>query len=416
MSVDSLLALYQSWLLTACEEGVISPCTDARLIEQVRQSILEEPDLHNTLHNDAFSLIASGLLDKQDLLPALQRMADAFQSLEQAALNLYVTPWRKEIHTIKTYSGHYVHLLESALPEDGLFSALRKLGYEPQAGGNCLSLKVQPTPHTLQMAALGFLAAQLECCILMDIVSCSGPELVNGADLIRERQTWRGEAACMERLRKLIQEGAAPVPKSPPQLDLYKDDGEDCDAALYRSPFCGHCQESWDQHVNGSCRDQIDNVVHLRRSETLLKSVGAKGHTSQLPRDLTMHDCVFSDKTLERHCEDCHLIHSASCSLLRRCKGLGHRLAQLSPSEKREAVMEEQGNRYQLHVCLQPGQLPHYRCAQCKELHYIKCKGLSECRRQGHSANMIMLEKDQRLWLQRSLMNLTELCVDGSAV
>ncbi|CAI9596100.1 unnamed protein product [Staurois parvus] len=160
MAVDSLLAQYQSWLLVACTQDDAAPCADTKLIDAARRRILEEPDLHNALHNDAFSLIASGLQDQSDLLSALNRMANAFQALEQAALHLYFTPWRKEFYTIKTYSGHYVHLLEPALSQDGILLALGKLGYEPQEGGACLSLRAPPLAHMLSTAALGFLAAQ----------------------------------------------------------------------------------------------------------------------------------------------------------------------------------------------------------------------------------------------------------------
>lgn len=101
MAVDSLLAQYKSWLLIASSQGDEAPCSDTHLVDTMRRSILEDPDLHNALHNDAFSLITGGLRDQSDLLSSLNRMACAFQALEQAALHLYFTPWRKEFHTIK---------------------------------------------------------------------------------------------------------------------------------------------------------------------------------------------------------------------------------------------------------------------------------------------------------------------------
>ncbi|XP_018412818.1 PREDICTED: spermatogenesis-associated protein 2-like protein [Nanorana parkeri] len=404
MSVDSLLAQYRSWLLSISPQGDRASCTNAKLIDKVRGSILEEPDLHHAFHNDVFSLVASGLQDQSDLLSTLNRMADAFQTLELAALHLYFTPWRKEFHTIKTYSGHYVHILEPALSQDGIFLALGKLGYEPQEGGTCLCLQVLPSEHALSMAALGFLAAQLECRILTDIVQCSGPASVNGADLIQERKTWRGEAACMERLQKLIQE-ADQVPKSPPTLEACKSGAFNGDSELYRPKFCDLCHETWDQHRNGKCRERTETQDLLPRGED-----ASHGLRKQVEFD--MHDCVYADNSLEQCCAECRLFHSSSCPVLPKCKNLGHPVTQLTPLKKREAVMEEEGKKYQLHICLQPGQLPHYRCSECRELHYINCKGLEQCRSKKHSAKMIMLEKDQQLWLRRSLMDLTQLCID----
>ncbi|KAM5138453.1 spermatogenesis-associated protein 2-like protein [Mantella aurantiaca] len=414
MSVDPLLDQYQSWLLHAAAQGDASPCHNAKLIDQLRRSVLEEPELHNALHNDAFSMIASGLQDQSDLLSALNRMADAFQTLEQAALHLYLTPWRKEYHSIKTYSGHYVHILESALAQDGIILALSKLGYELQEDGTCLSLGVLPSEHALCTASLGFLAAQLECRILADIVLFSGQALLNGAALIQERKTWRGEAACMERLQKLVLE-SAPDSKSPPNTGACKNGDFDGDEELYRPKFCDRCHETWALHANGRCRERVERLVFLKPQEELPPHREDAGCLLQVENNL--HDCVYADNSLERCCAQCHLLHSSSCTLLSKCEMSGHPITQLTLMKKREAVMEEQGKKYRLHVCLQAGQLPHYRCSQCRELHYINCKRLEECRGKEHSFKMIMLEKDQQLWLRRSLMDLNQLCIDrGSEV
>ncbi|KAM9301690.1 spermatogenesis-associated protein 2-like protein [Gastrophryne carolinensis] len=406
MNAHSLLAQYRSWLLNASSVDDTTPCIDITLLEQVRRSILQEPDLHNALQNDAFPLITSGLWDKCDVLPALKRMADAFQTLEQAALLLYFTPWRKEFHSIKTYSGHYVHVLGAAFPQDGIFQALGKLGYVPQEDGSYLTLCAQPSPDALSRTALGFMAAQMECQILADLVSCLGSSLVNGADLIQERKIWRGEEACMERLQKMVQ-APSQISRSPEKTDLYRS-GLSQDGAAYHPLFCDHCHEAWDRHVNGCCREITECLVRPC-SENVVQPVEDNGLSLH---DFYMHDCVFSDKSLEQSCATCRHFHSSICPALRRCKKLAHPITQLTPSMKQEAVIEENERRYQLHLCLKPGQLPHYRCAQCRELHYINCKGLMQCRNQGHNATMIMLEKHQELWLQRSLMDLSQLCLD----
>lgn len=411
MAVDSLLAQYKSWLLIASSQGDEAPCSDTHLVDTMRRSILEDPDLHNALHNDAFSLIAGGLRDQSDLLSSLNRMARAFQALEQAALHLYFTPWRKEFHTIKTYSGHYIHLLEPAFSQDGIFLALGKLGYKSQEGGACLTLQSPPLEHMLCTAALGFLAGQLECRILSDMVLISGPELVNGADLIQERKTWRGEAACMERLQKLVQE-AVQVPKSPPNMEVHKSCDFNKVGELYLPKFCDCCHETWDQHVNGKCRERTEKLVLLKNKE-LLPHGEDSSYAFRAQAEFNMHDCVYADGSLEQCCAECRLLHSSSCPRLSLCKSSSHPVTQLTPLKKREAVMQEEGKKYTLHFCLQPGKLPHYRCSQCRELHYINCKQLEQCRGNQHSAQMIMLEKDQQLWLRRSLMDLTRLCVDG---
>ncbi|XP_071973524.1 spermatogenesis-associated protein 2-like protein isoform X2 [Engystomops pustulosus] len=400
MSADSLLALYNNWLHSASSEGTFTPCTDKKTIDLVRQRILENPDLHNVLQNDAFYLIGCGLQGKTDLLLTLEHLAGAFYTLEQTALHLYFTPWRKEFQTIKTYSGHYVHTLETAFPPETILQALKRLNYQAVEDGTCLKIQVLPTPDILAIAALGFLAAQMECNILADLVSCSGSALVNGADLIRERSCWRGEDACMKRLQKLILEpSTVPVVQYSPFNGVESDTGTSSAEVLYQPPLCDHCYESWDKHVNGDCIKVDGHHPKDDRPQT------------QVPQmEFIMHDCVFVDKSLEHCCVPCHTFHSAFCSIVKDCRDKQHRVTQMTPYEKIQAVMEEQGRKHQLHCCLQPGHLPHYRCSHCRQLHYIKCERVVQCRSEGHKATMIMLEKDQQLWLQRSLMDLEILC------
>ncbi|XP_075694705.1 spermatogenesis-associated protein 2-like protein [Rhinoderma darwinii] len=403
MSAESLVAQYNSWLLNV---AAVTPCTDNKIVDVVRQRILEEPDVHSFLHNDAFPLISSGLQDKADLHRTLQHLACAFQTLEQAALHLYFTPWRKEFHTIKTYSGYYVHILEAALPQEAIFQALEKLNYKPEEDEASLKIWDLPAPPTLAKAALGFLAARVECNILADLVSCSGATLVNGTDLIQERRSWRGEDACMERLQKLVLgPKAVPVTKSSTAVDSVNgaSNGEE---VFYQPQFCDHCHEPWHMHVNGCRRMVIDHHAHIDPD----KPGDDRCHTQAAHVKFAMHDCVFVEKSLEQCCTQCHMFHSSFCSTVKGCREKGHRVTQMTSSEKIQAAMEEQARKHQLHCCLQPGHMPHYRCSHCRTLHYINCQELLQCRYKGHNASMIMLERDQQLWLQRSLTDLTLLC------
>ncbi|XP_075432946.1 spermatogenesis-associated protein 2-like protein [Ascaphus truei] len=408
MSADMLLEEYRCWLHTAGAPG-----TDVKLTSLVRERLLGEPELHGALHTDAFSLIASGLRGKPDLRSALQRLAAAFELLEQATLHLYYTPWRKEFLTIKTYSGSYVHVLEAALPQDGIFRALQRLGYEPREGEWSLSLLAPLSAQSLSAAALAFRAAQVECHILSDVLSSAGTGEVSGIDLLRERRSCRGEAACVERLRRLMGGAGASAPqvsKTPVPVAIWKGRVGDPDGGttVYQPQFCDQCHEPWGQHVGGHCR----KTHSLRGPEDASEPGEGTGHPAGPQVGFVLHDCVFSDMSLERGCAECHVLHSSWCKVLKVCGDLGHHVTRLCPSEKRAVLMEEERCKYRGHACLQPGHLPHYRCATCRHLHYIKCDRVVSCRAQGHRVTMIMLEKDQRLWLQRSEIDLVLLGLD----
>ncbi|KAM4723045.1 spermatogenesis-associated protein 2-like protein [Rhinophrynus dorsalis] len=411
MNADILTGQYQAWLHASCERGVVAPCTDIKVTNLVRDCLLEEPELHGALNSNAFSLIASGLGEKENLHSALQHLSDAFQVLEQAALHLYFAPWRREFLTIKTYSGLYVHVLEVALPQDGICRALQKLGYKPQENGESFLMVDLPSAHVLARAALGFFAAQLECQILSEILTSSSCRALTGTDLIRERRSCRGLTACVERLQKLtVGISDSSFAKS---TSIMEDNKRIVDSngvsPVYYPLFCDQCHEPWSHHVRGRCRLEEDFHAHLRRPENLIEPKEVKTRTKRTHVDCLLHDCVFSDLSLEFRCAECHMLHSSKCS---GCRDSGHTISQLCALEKQAALREAENNRYQKHFCLLPGHLPHYRCTSCKQLHYINCEGVKRCRAQGHNATMIMLEKDQQLWLQRSERDLTLLGLD----
>ncbi|KAG8430060.1 hypothetical protein GDO86_018551 [Hymenochirus boettgeri] len=402
MNRETLVSQYQDWIVTSCEGGIIAPCKKTDIL---MDQLLQEPKLHGTIQSDAFSLITSGLREKRDLLSALQHLADAFSLLEQASLHLYLMPWRKEFCTINTYSGLYVHVLEAAFPKDAIIRVLRKLGYELEENGQSFSMPVQPPAENLPLVALGFLAGRLECCILSDILSSAGPAMVSGMDLIQERRSSHGLMACVERLQKL---STSPISCSGAN---HSNSVKVCKRSegvlIQHTQFLNQCPEPVDKLVRIHCKEKDDC-----EPRNALVAVDTKMCASGTKIEINLHECVFLDLSLEFRCSECHMQHSSKCPIIVVCREKGHTIFHLTLSEKHAVLKEEEKKRYISHSCLQPGNLPHYRCPLCRQLHYINCERVAHCRAQGHKASMIMLEKDQRLWLKRSEINLTMLCLD----
>uniref|UniRef100_A0A8C5R5L8 Spermatosis associated 2 like n=1 Tax=Leptobrachium leishanense TaxID=445787 RepID=A0A8C5R5L8_9ANUR len=397
---------YKEWLLATFDTGEAAPCQEKTVIGPVKDYLLDNPDLHTCLQTDAFTLISRGLALDQDLHTALNRLVGAFQFFEQAALHLYFYPWRKEFWTIHTFSGHYVHVLLAALPEESVFRALRRLGYIPQQDGRLVCALSQHNPENLSMAAFGFLVAQVECHILAGILSSLSladlAEDLTGDELIRERTNSRGELACIESLKKLTLD----VFSAPSTLDFKAVEETLGREFLFTKPEnCYLCKEPLAIHDNGICRRVVDGPTPPPQQSPVPEMPYA---------DFAFHECVFIDKCLESRCTDCRSMHSPWCAMLKTCKTSKHKVSSLCLKEKREILQHEERNKYRLHTCLQPGNLPHYRCTSCKLLHYINCNVVLECRMEGHRATMIMLEKDQMLWLTRSTMDLMRLCLPVS--
>lgn len=67
---------------------------------------------------------------------------------------------------------------------------------------------------------------------------------------------------------------------------------------------------------------------------------------------------------------------------------------------------------YQLHSCLRRGALPSYCCTTCQQLHAGACAAGQACRSR-HRGQELRSERQQRLWLQRTEVDM--LLADGSS-
>ncbi|KAM4767392.1 spermatogenesis-associated protein 2-like protein [Cyanocitta cristata] len=352
------------------EFGPAGTCPDPAVAERLRQRLQREPALLGALQEDALALLARGLRDHPDTGLALQGLAGAFRLLELAAVNLYLFPWRREFGTIQTYSGAYVHLLRPALPEADLVWSLGRLGYEWQDRHRLAVARLPPGP-TLIAAAVGFLACRLECEILAEL-ALRLPQ-PRAEELLEARHRAVGAKGRLEMLQDLgTQRGAAA--DCGDSVDLYQEmpaspedtGGKDtAPPALWRDPQdvpkrgWGRCDGALGPEPVGSA--EPDTSSHLFPEQEL---VG----TGTSPQVLGEH-------------RDC-------------------------PQDAPELPC------YQLHSCLHRGMLPSYCCSTCRQLHAGGCATGRACRSR-HRGQELRGERQQRLWLQRTELDM--LLAEGSA-
>ncbi|XP_036603967.1 uncharacterized protein LOC118840726 [Trichosurus vulpecula] len=68
-----------------------------------------------------------GLLGQgEDVCP---RLVPALEFLELICVNLFLLPWRREIKSLKTFTGNFVYSVRSVLPENIVEMILKKIGY-----------------------------------------------------------------------------------------------------------------------------------------------------------------------------------------------------------------------------------------------------------------------------------------------
>ncbi|NWS76122.1 SPA2L protein, partial [Crotophaga sulcirostris] len=381
---------YRRCLERAFRRGLAGPCTDPALAERLRRQLSTEPALLAALQEQGPALLARGLRGRPDPVPALRGLADAFRLLERAAANLYLCPWRKEFSTVQTFSGAYVHLLRPVLPEADLVRIFGWLGYE-QRDPHSLVLSRPPPGPELAAVACGFFACRLECEILVEMVLRLQPRRMRAETLLEARQLARDVDTCVEMLQRPgVQHEAAD--NCDDSLDLYqempaspKDTREEdtTPPALWKDP--GSPWDTQDRPGKGweCCGDGL--------GQELVPSPGNPNLDTSSPSSSRLF--------LELGSAGSPLSALAAGSRSPQVLGEPQDFAPAAPQEAPELPC------YQLHSCLRRGVLPSYCCTTCQQLHTGTCAAGHACRSQ-HRGHELRSERQQRLWLQRTEVDM----------
>ncbi|CAN2389482.1 spermatogenesis-associated protein [Pristimantis euphronides] len=93
-------------------------------------------------------------------MAALKQMMKAFAILEVICVNLFLFPWRKEIRTLKKFTGNFVYFVEPVIPEDAIRQILQRVGYsiasdtEYIIGGNINTEEAKQTAFELYLSRI----------------------------------------------------------------------------------------------------------------------------------------------------------------------------------------------------------------------------------------------------------------------
>uniref|UniRef100_A0A8D2ZDZ0 Spermatogenesis-associated protein 2 PUB-like domain-containing protein n=1 Tax=Scophthalmus maximus TaxID=52904 RepID=A0A8D2ZDZ0_SCOMX len=123
----------------------------------------------------------------------LQGLAKAFEVLEQAALNLYLGPWRGEYKVVKMYSGMFTHHIRPVLSMPQAEKLFGLLGYEPGAARReqlfLQALKIGPASlDDLLRLSCAFYLARCECRLMQAALGKHVGEAQWELSVVRERQ------------------------------------------------------------------------------------------------------------------------------------------------------------------------------------------------------------------------------------
>eukprot|EP00064_Thunnus_orientalis_P011573 superscaffoldBa00001682_g11604 len=186
----------------------------------------------------------------------LQGLGKAFEVLEQAALNLYLGPWREEYKVIKMYSGMFTHHIKPVLSMAQIEKLFGLLGYQP-----CSTRREQLRLQSPRVSAAflddllrlscAFFLARCECLLLLTALGKHGGEAQWELGVVRERQRGHSLQVALDNTKKTLE-------VKQPQREQF--DGE-VDMDLYT-----------DEHINGGQKEVVVNDDESPRSLTWVSS------------------------------------------------------------------------------------------------------------------------------------------------
>ncbi|XP_059713737.1 uncharacterized protein LOC132333025 [Haemorhous mexicanus] len=156
MAESALLREYVSHLAARAAQGQLAACADPALKARARR--LLGPGRRGALDVRGVAercRRARGGRALRDLLKALEL-------LELLCVNLLLCPWRREIRSLKTFTGNFVYYIQPVLPEDIVKAVLEKIGYVATTATEFSLVKKRNNEETKQTAFEIFLA-RIEC-------------------------------------------------------------------------------------------------------------------------------------------------------------------------------------------------------------------------------------------------------------
>ncbi|NXG54518.1 SPAT2 protein, partial [Hemiprocne comata] len=100
----------------------------------------------------------------------LRDLLKALEVLELLCVNLLLSPWRKEIRSLKTFTGNFVYYIHSVLPDDIVKTVLEKIGYIATTATEFSLVKKRNNEETRQTAFEIFLA-RIECETILEMTN-----------------------------------------------------------------------------------------------------------------------------------------------------------------------------------------------------------------------------------------------------
>ncbi|XP_071346118.1 spermatogenesis associated 2-like [Trachinotus anak] len=311
----------------------------------------------------------------------LQGLAKAFEVLEQAALNLYLGPWREEYKVVKMYSGMFTHYIKPVLSMPQIEKLFGLLGYQPSSSRHeqlFLQALSSASLDELLRLSCAFYLARCECRLLQTALGKHVGEAKWELSLVRERQKGNSLQVALDNIKRTLKVNQPLMEPFEAEMDLYTD-----------------------EHVNGGQREAVVNDDESHRCSTRLAQQCAS------PAALKTHGNGMTSSPLTQQIRISKLnfplpktspLESETTGSSSSSKRQGRHPYEESGFDK--ADIESQSISLQLQAmglckseaeannicsCLQSHPLYLNNCIECNTLHNITCDLHQQCYMRNHS-------------------------------
>uniref|UniRef100_A0A8C5A2Z1 Spermatogenesis-associated protein 2 PUB-like domain-containing protein n=1 Tax=Gadus morhua TaxID=8049 RepID=A0A8C5A2Z1_GADMO len=454
-----LVKNYDHCLEKRLEKGASNLTCDDEVLRKDAEAILENAgaeDMHS-LGLDPLkvleeSLKATAALPVSTASPCkrgLRGLAKAFEVLEQAALNLYLSPWREEYKVVKMYSGIFTHCIKPVLSTVQIAKLFGLLGYQPCIGQQDQLLQGRsgvPSHGQLLEFSCGFFLARCECQLLLAALGNHGGEAEWELGMVVERR--RGHSL---QVILMTQSNGFSIPSSSSSTTTAAA-GATAPGSRAREPLCVstfNCQLSKTspprQIPSGATRtasaatkqvaspDEDSQSHNFDRSEVqpsiaMMPAFGLpQSEDSSPPSPEHVCGCVQLSSSHLKICLDCNTLHGLTCSSLQKCSNSQHILVRSYKNKEKsgktrppssqglhepgwcrppsrakdEAAMSillcdttdsivKTPQPITFHSCCDQTLEPQYVCFTCKVFHSDSCREWLSCE-QGHKTKPLQV-------------------------
>lgn len=378
---DLVTAYSHSLELQIVGQGSSLACRDEELWKQV-EGPLRDGDARGThclgldplrvmeesLTAAATAAASTGRVRARVGLRGLER---AFEVLEQAALNLYLFPWREEFKVVKMYSGMFTHDIRPVLSMPQIERLFGLLGYQLSSSRHeqlrLLSHRVNPaSPDELLCLSCAFFLARCECRLLLTALGEHSGEVQWELSVVRERATGNSLQDALDNTTKILAvdqqmtehaagEGDVDLytdvqenglerrtvvreDESPPSLSWVSQNNASPPAVkaqsngiTSREQVCVSTLNCQVTNMSGAephiTRSSSSSVKQRRRQveESHSHSPQARDCRSEAASD-HLCSCLQSPHVCYQLCRDCNSLHDIACAFLTPCKTENHRV------------------------------------------------------------------------------------------